>query len=252
MSVGENLTKDERPPYINFEKRAIENKVETLKQGHYVGKDVDYVYVTLPGGRDVYASKVDVWLEKQTTYARNGRIKQEWLDYYIKSYRQWQQGEEIPENGTPIKTWSALSPNQIQIILGARIRTVEDLAQANDEGLRRLGMGGRDLVNKAKSWLNSANDTGKIALQNAALEKENEHLKTTVSSLEEKVEILIRKVEAMDRSSKGAVETISASDFIPEPEVSEIDQLRQMHLERFGKRAHPASKIETLRKKLGV
>lgn len=268
MSVGESIGKEERPPYIRFEKKAIENKVETLKQGHYVATDVDYVFVTLPGGRDVFASTVDKWLERQEVYARSNRIKPEWLDMYKKSYERWKNDEEIPENGTPIRGWVVLSPAQTDIILHAGIRTVEDLAVCNDEAMRRLGMGGRDLVNKAKSWLRSASDHGQVALQNAALEKENENLKVTVSSLEEKVEILMRKVDSISQQDvpRG---TISAADLMPETTQDEMrTEIRmeslirgeiepgqdftpaQLYEQKFGKPPHHRMKEATIRAKL--
>lgn len=254
MSVGENLSKEERPPYLRFEKRAIENKAETLKQGHYVARDIDYVYVTLPGGRDVFSSKVDKWLEKQAVYAKNGRIKPEWLSIYKDAYERWSKGEEIPVNGTPIKGWQALSPAQTEIILRAGIRTIEDLEVCNDEALRRLGMGGRDLVNKAKSWLKGANDHGKVAMQNAALEKENENLKTTVSSLEEKVDYLMAQMEQKkDNPTYGDVPRETIDDYYM-PEQGKILPaelpLADQYYEKFGKKPHWKMKESTIRAKL--
>ena len=255
MSVGETLTKDERPPYLRFEKKAIENKVESLKQGHYVAKDIDYVYVTLPGGRDVFASEVAKWLEKQAVYAQNGRINPQWLEIYKDAYARWSRGEEIPVNGTPIKGWQALSPAQTEIVLRAGIRTVEDLAVCNDEALRRFGMGGRDLVNKAKSWLKGANDHGKVALQNAALEKENESLKITVESLEEKVSILMQKVDAMDtsvakRETPSAVELVA--EMLPEGQYGFVaaEALPALYEKKFGKKPHWKMKDSTIRAKI--
>lgn len=269
--VSEDLSREERPPYIQFERKAIEDKKETLRTGHYVAKNVDYVYVTMPGGRDVYGSRVDSWLAKQEGYARKNRIKPEWLDLYKDAYSRWKSGEEIPENGTPIKGWSALSPAQTETIIRAGIRTVEDLAVVNDEGLRRLGMGGRDLANKAKSWLSTASDTGKIALQNAQLEKENANLKVTVESLEEKVAILMRKVDSMDHTNydvpRGTSE-ISADDILPETVTQDkiVDEvmsrqtgsssltlnqsLNKMYELKFGKPPHHRMKESTIRAKL--
>lgn len=252
MSVGEPLSKEERPPYLQFERREKENKPETLKQGHYVGRDIDYVFVTLPGGRDVFAAEVDKWMERQEGYARNGRINPQWLEMYKEHYERWKKGEEIPVNGTAIKGWQALSPAQTRLVIQAGIRTVEDLAACNDEALRRLGMGGRDLVNKAKSWLKGANDHGKVAMQNAALEKENENLKITLESLEEKVAILARQVQSQSTQTHETpqVETISAADILDDPEPEEVLSLTQQYENKFGKKPHWKMKEETIRAKL--
>jgi len=255
MSVGEAIEREERPPYIRFEKRAIENKAESLKQGHYVAKDVDYVYVTLPGGRDVFASEVNKWLAKQEVYAKSNRINPEWLNHYKKSYQNWQQGEEIPLNGTAIKGWQALSPAQTETVIRVGIRTVEDLAVCNDEALRRLGMGGRDLVKKAKSWLNGANDHGKVALQNAALEKENEQLKITLESLEEKVELLARQVQSQSTQAHEAPQVSAAKEALRDNASAVyadavIAPLAEQYEQKFGKPPHHRMKESTIRAKL--
>lgn len=247
MSVGEALDKEERPAYIQFETRAVENKKESLKQGHYVGTDVDFVMVTLPGGRDVYESKVDSWFENKERQTKNGRVDPEHLKYYRRAYAAFKEGQSIPVDGTPIKGWGAVSPAQEKTVIMAGIRTIEDLAASNDEALRRLGMGGRDIVNKAKSWLKSAGDHGKVALENAELIKQNKILTTTVESLEEKVELLARKVETMD-VPRGTTD----SDMLPEPGrlMSEEESLASRYELKFGKKPHHLMKEATIRKKL--
>jgi len=253
MNVGESLDKEERPAYVQFETRAVENKQETLRQGHYVGRDVDFVLVTLPGGRDIYESKVDPWFENKERQARNGRVDPAHLDYYHRAYKAWKEGQEIPVDGTPVKGWGLVSPMQEKTILMAGIKTIEDLAASNDEALRRLGMGGRDLVNKAKSWLSSVSDHGKVAMENATLKKDNENLRTTVESLEEKVNFLMHKMDqkqvdnGISESDIDDVphETIMAADIIPS-EASISDQ----YFSKFGKKPHHLMKEETIRKKL--
>ena len=261
MSVGELSDRTERPPYVTFETRAMHDVKASNEQGHYVAIDVDYVLVTPPYSKDCFEDKVENWFPKQEVNAKNGRQKPEWVDAWKKSYELWKQGKEVPLDGTPIRGWGALSPAQEKMILHAGIRTIEDLAACNDEGLRRLGMGGRDLVMKAKSWLNSVNDHGKVALQNAALEKENEQLKITLKSLEEKVELLARQVQsqapAANDTPQVATETITAADILEdEDDIREKDysrtELKAMYQKKFGRRAHPKSTDETLRTKLGL
>jgi len=244
MSVGEVSDRTERPPYVTFETRAMHDVKASNEQGHYVAVDVDYVLVTPPYSKDCFEDKVENWFTKQDVNARNGRQKLEWVEAWKKSYELYKQGLEIPLDGTPIRGWGALSPAQEKMILQAGIRTIEDLAACNDEGRRRLGMGGQDLVNKAKSWLNSVNDHGKVALQNAALEKANEQLKLTVESLEEKVELLARQVQGQSNQAHEAPqivprETITAADILDDAEsLSREDVL--------GEEAAAAAKERTL------
>ena len=262
MSVGEVSDRTERPPYVRFERRGIEDKQASLREGRYIAKDVDFALITPPYSKDLIEIKVESWLANERQNAKNNRIPAEWVDRWEKGYELFKQGEEMPPDGTPVKGWGAVSPAQEKMILHAGIMTIEDLAACNDEGLRRLGMGGRDLVMKAKSWLNSVKDHGKVALQNAALEKENEQLKITLESLEEKVAILARQIESKaalpdDTTQIVSRETITAADILEdEPVIDSQDisreQLKAMYKEKFGRRAHPRSSDETLKAKLGL
>jgi hypothetical protein len=82
----------------------------------------------------------------------------------------WKKGEELPETGTPIKGWAVLSPAQQAAVLHANIRTVEDLAQATEEGITAIGMGGRTLKARAADWLAARGDgAGKTSAELEAL-----------------------------------------------------------------------------------
>lgn len=225
--------KEDIPPFIRFERVAEEDKKKTLEAGMVQYKNVDYALITPPYSKDLIRKRVDRWFDHEEHNVRNGRISRERFELYKKMYESFKKGEEIPIEGTPIKGWQALNPAQQKTVIGARIRTVEELAGCNDEGLRRLGMGGRDLVNKAKSWLNAASSNGKVAMQNAQLIKENEQLKTTVDSLTEKVDYLIAQMEQKADN----------------PTFAE-DNLEEQYIAKFGKKPHHMMKEETIRQKL--
>jgi len=246
MSVNDLANREERPPYVQFETRAVENKRESLAQGMYVAEDIDYALITPAYSKDRVEKTVTAFFEHQERNIRSGRGNPKWLQYWKDSYKAYKEGNEIPENGTPIRDWGSISPAQRQMILSAGIRTIEDLAMCNDEGLKRLGMGGRDLVQKAKSWLKSVTDYGQISMQNAQLLKENEQYKLTVSSLEEKVNELAKMVESKHNTEPVEVprETISVSDILDEP------SLEDQYQAKFGKKPHWKMKEETIRAKL--
>ena len=259
MTVGSLEATQERPPYIKFERRAIEDKPASLRAGHVVMKDVDYAIVSPSGSRDSVNLTVQRYFEYEAQNVQNNRTPLEWLERWKNGYELWKKGEEVPVDGTPIKGWGALSPAQQQNVIACKILTVEDLAQATDEGFRRLGMGGRDLVNKAKAWLSAANDTGKIALQNAALEKANEQLQTTVDSLEEKLEILTRQVQAQAGQNQ-APQIVTSEDLCNEPSETYFSDtatlgdhnlsLSERYELKFGKKPHHLMKEATMRKRL--
>lgn len=168
MSVVSN----ELPPYVVFERRPVEDRNASIAAGHHVHKDVDYAIITRAGARDTFEQEVSVWFDQLAKRVKDAQFPAEWLRGYRESYEAWKKGEELPPEGTPIKTWPVASPAQIKDILAVGIRTVEDLAKLPDSELSSLGIGAMSLKQKAAAWLDSAAKTGKAAEQLSTLQRQ--------------------------------------------------------------------------------
>lgn len=216
MSVGELSDREERPAYVQFERRTIEDKQASIREGRYVAKDVDFALVTPSYSKDCVEYKVEQWLANIERNLRDERIPQKWADLWREAYKRWKAGQEIPLNGTPIKGWGVISPAQQAMLIAMNCLTVEDLAMANDEGLHRIGMGAIDLRNKAKTWLASMSDHGGVTMKMAAMEQENAILKTSVETLQKQVDALKSMVKAETQQVEYQQEPveITASDLI--------------------------------------
>lgn len=190
MSIGDLMGRQERPAYVQFVREAVEDKNASREAGHFVARDVDYVLITPPYSKDQHKAKLPGWFDKIDQDVKNGRLPMEWAARYKEQYRLWQQGQEAPLDGTPIKGWGVISPAQQEMLIRANIRTVEDMAAANDEGLRRVGMGAVDLKNKAQAWLAQIRDKGPLTMEMAALKNENAILKGAVSALEARLKAI--------------------------------------------------------------
>jgi hypothetical protein len=273
MAVNDLVDQVERPAFVRFEQVAFEDKRATLKAGRSVSKNVDLVYVTPPYTKEVFEAKWETWIANQERNVKNNRTPQAWVDHWKKAYAAFKKGQEAPLNGTPIKEWSAISPAQIKNLIAMHILTIEDLAGCNDEGLRRLGMGGRDLVNKAKNWIKSTEDHGSVTIELTELQSENGRLKKEIDTLKEQVKILKFQNESgsepeMSEPMAEPSSEITASDIIDENlsdhngKVEElkakresfagetIDKLKFLHKERFGKNPHPKISRDKLIEKL--
>ena len=174
----------ERPPYVRFEVRAEEDRNASIESGHYVARNVAYALITPPGSKDCVEKIAEEWIDGIKAKARNGEYPPEWAAHFAAAYKQWQEENTIPENGTPIKGWQLLSPAMQQQILSANVRTVEDLAVLNENGLSRIGMGARDLQQKAKAWLEEGATKGAVAAKYSALLVEVDALKDRITTLE--------------------------------------------------------------------
>lgn len=187
---------EERPPYVRFEQRAVEDRQKTQETGIFTYKDVDYALVTPHGSKDVHEEKADNWMRKQEKNVKDGRIPPQHYEYFKRCYDSYKEGLEEPESGSPIKDWAAISNAQRKQVLHANIRTIEDLAQAPEEAIEAIGHGARALKHKAQAYLESA-DTNKSANhiqdlenRNKRLEDQNEKQAKTIEELSERLERL--------------------------------------------------------------
>jgi hypothetical protein len=224
MASALDEQREDRPAYVRFERVAIEDVVETLAQGHYVAKDVDMALITPPYSKDVMKYKVKAWFDILDQDVRNNRIPQRWVDNYKEAYRAFQNGQELPVNGSPIRGWGVISPAQQETLIKMNVLTVEDLAAMNDEGMKRVGMGGIDLKNKAKAWLLQLKDVGALTLQMADLQKKFANQEATIVSQGEKMEEMKRELAFYEKGNTTAnvvpivTDSIGVADILDDEE----------------------------------
>lgn len=177
---------DAKAPWVVFETRAEEDRDASIQQGRFVARDVDYAIITPHGSKDRVERVVKEWFDYLEREATQSRFDANWLAAYKRAYASWKEGREIPTEGTPIINWPLLSPSQARMLQDLHVLTVEVLAGANEELVRRLGMGGRNLVQKAKDYLAQATP-GKAAEETAALRSQVESQEHTIKDLQEKL-----------------------------------------------------------------
>ena len=242
--VGAVNDREDRPAYVRFEALAVEDKPASLKAGHYIAKDVEYALITPPYSKDIFKIKVQQWKDNMRQDVANGRLPEQWMDMYLNAYKKWKEGQDVPLNGTPIKGWGVISPAQQETLIRMSILTVEDLAAANEEGMRRIGMGALELKNKAKGWLAQLNDKGPLTQEISAVRAENDLLKASVASLQKQVEGLMEHVKHDTRQTyappAAQEESITASDILDDGDVV------AKYTEKFGKPPHHRMKAETI------
>lgn len=175
----------DRPPYARFEVRPVEDREATIANKVYTTKDVVYALITPSGSRDVVIKVADEWFEQMEQFVREERFSPQWLEYYRAQYEAFLKNQEPALDGTDIRNWSYLSPSQINTLRGINVRTVEELASLNEEGIRRLGMGGRELKAKAEEFI-LQNDvrTTKLLEENDKLTAQLQEMANRLAALE--------------------------------------------------------------------
>lgn len=179
-----------RPPHIRFLNEEVEDREKSIELGYFVPKNEHYVELSQVGSRDSVKKKVDDWLRETYEKGMTGFIPNTWHGMFSVAYEEWKKGNEIPEFGTPILTYLPFSPLQRKQLTSAGIRTLEDCAAMSEEAMRKVGAGARELKEKAKAALSSANT---LLAENEVLKTENDALKERIATLEKQISEKMKK-----------------------------------------------------------
>lgn len=197
--VNTSTGNDERPAYIQFYEHPIEDREATLREGRYVPKVQIMVRVTPPGsqGSNLTVEKIaSEWIEQKKE--RRDRF----AGFYADALREWTEGREIPTHGTGVRMWPAIGPTQVEQLLSANVKTVEDLAGANESTLQKIGMGAMALKQRADAWLKSANDTGKVSEELASLRTRLETLEENLKDKDQTIKELQSELDTVKPRKK--------------------------------------------------
>jgi hypothetical protein len=184
--------KQEQFPLIKFDKVAVEDRNATIEAGRRITKDVDMVFIKQIGEKDETMRNAQEWINQlyDKAMGSNGNrpsIPMEWYEFAKKSYDNWQKGYEAPRTGTPVREWPILTPAQIQNLHSMNTFTVEEISTWTENAVVMYGMGGRELRDKARLWLESGDAK---AEQIQALQVENKSLKQKMEELADQVRAL--------------------------------------------------------------
>lgn len=198
MEIGQMKA---RPPHIRFQYQPVEDRTKSIEAGHPVFADVPFVIITPQGSKDSVAKPATEWLETTDQQVREDRLPADWAEKFHAAFAHWKRGEELPVEGTSLANWPVITPGQLATCKSIHVLTVEDLALLNDEGLRRLGMGGLDMKKMAKKYLDASAGPGKLMKENEALAQKFEASEARRLELEER---LVR-LEALVPGAKSPV-----------------------------------------------
>jgi hypothetical protein len=188
---------DKRPPFVRFEEREMGIDADaTAKAGRPIPRVVVMACITPHGSKDCFEKIAEEWLAQIKQQALNGGYSIEWKNHFELQYSEWRKGNELPREGTPIKTWAMCTREAATRLIGCGITTVEDLAQFPDSGLGATGlMDGRYWRDIARSWLLEAKDKGANAKILADQNIEIEALKETVARQAARIDKLMARLE---------------------------------------------------------
>jgi len=146
---------------------AVELKAESEKAGRPIFKDFPFIRITIPGDTNNI-------IERKLTEQDKHKYPRAWADY--------ERGESQGFTGTPLEQWPQITRAQVKESKYFECHTVEQLAGLTDSHCQKMGMGFRELREKAKAYLGVAESTAAAtALENEKLRQEMAELRALMA-----------------------------------------------------------------------
>ena len=124
-------------------------------------------------GREIYEDReyVRVQIKGQSKQVVVQEVKEQHIKRFPIAYYHFKAKRAAPVVGTPIEQLPHTGPTLAASLKVLGIRTIEDLANANDSALGNIGPGSRELQNKAKAFLGKTTETTLQLSEQLATEK---------------------------------------------------------------------------------
>ena len=152
-----------------------ENEEKSLKEGRPIFDEIPSISIQVPGG--------------DTTVRR---IEPQDIHKYPEKYQAFMAGSEPVTEGTPLSEWAMIPGTAMREFQYLGFKTVEQVANATEDAKRKLGTLSK-FVKLAKEWLAAADsDQNNVAKLRVQLEQ----YQTKYAKLEEKLELLMQRIEA--------------------------------------------------------
>ena len=153
--------------WVEFHKKSILNRYESEIAGRPVFVARDFVKIMQPGERDC--------VDREVIDMDRMRFPKQWAAYQNKQ-------EQTPP-GTPLAILLPAEPEVVDTLRAQRVYTIEQLRDLTDTGMQNIGMGARELQNRARAFLEAA-DKHRGATE---LQRVNDDLSNQIGVLKEQI-----------------------------------------------------------------
>lgn len=111
-------------------------------------------------------------------------------------YTKWKEGEGDVENGTPLKAWPGISPDQLAELKKSYVYSLEDLIQMPDAQVGKV-RDGRQLKAKAKAFLDSKSNLGGVSEELAKLREDDARKAAKLDEQAKTIEEMQKQMQAL-------------------------------------------------------
>ena len=190
---------------VYFHKKSKQNEIRSEQEGRPIFEDVIYIRKMVPG------DNLNI-IDRPMYESDKNEFPMQWAHYQNK------QGSDQMISGTPLIEWPLLTTAQAEELRGLKFYTVENIADASDAQLQRIGMlagmSPHSFRDKARLFLNKAKglaEDSKREEELATLREENAKIKAETDAKlaamqEQMANILAAVGEKKPRGRKPKVE----------------------------------------------
>jgi hypothetical protein len=168
MSANSNLVT------VIFRNHVLPDEQASLKAGRPIFSDMEVCDIYFAANRQTKATFPAHDAEPNATReaAKEGKGVVTYAMLYNEQYKAFKNGEAQPLSGTPLSEAPFLTEAKRRELKALNVHTVEALAGLDGTPLKQIGMGGRELKNKAQAYLDAAAgsaDVTHLAAENTML-----------------------------------------------------------------------------------
>jgi len=153
-----------------FKLMAIKNEAESKRQGRPIFDDWEMCELRVAGSKDFPCPPALSFSHWVTDEESGEQRPVTYAERFAKQYQQFKSREQQTKAGTPLDYLPFLTEGKRAELRALSIYTAEALAELEGQNLKSLGLGGRDLKNKAQEYLANSGQNAVLLQQQAKIE----------------------------------------------------------------------------------
>ena len=157
---------------VRFFLHAVADELASAESGIPKFKDIEMVEILIPGSRDI----------------THRRANDDFRRRFPSQYESFKKSANNKIEGTPLTQFPFISASERKELEYFNIFTGEQLVNMPDGNIDKIGVNGRDLIQKVKAFIEVAKDTAYISRMTG----ENEHLKREMELLKEQMQQILQ------------------------------------------------------------
>lgn len=189
---------------VKFFNAYNENREKSVKEGRPIYDEIPSISIQWPGGDETVR-----------------RIEPQDIQEYPDKYAAFMAGNEPVDSGTPLIEWPPIPGTAVRELQHMGFKTVEQLAEANDDIKRRVGPLAK-YIKLAQEWLKAANSSqSDVVKLKEMLEREQKRS----AKMEQQLDLLMQRIEANEGTNLRGIkkEVIQESQVEDDLDIDPVD-----------------------------